>query len=374
MIPLTGVGGLKLFPHRLHVGGNWVSALHQTEKLGSAKTRNPPTRGRWGFNQQAVTERQRIVVSYRAQRQNRNREISLVCEKPRALYNRTFIDMISSSQNSVTMTDSAYHPVRIGAVSYLNSKPLIEGLSELAPECELILDYPSRLADNLADGLLDVALIPSVECLRDPAYEIVSDACVATRGPVMSVKLYSRVPPGEVRSLALDEGSRTSAALARIMLAERFGVEPQLQSLPLDAATDSTDADAILLIGDRAFHRPDEPFVATWDLGQEWLDWTGLPFVFAMWAARSRDDLDGVDEALCRARDNGLKNAGVIARREAPKLGITEQTAMRYLTHNLHFTLGSAERQGLTLFRELAVKLGLVPERADLVFRNYSTA
>ncbi len=272
------------------------------------------------------------------------------------------------------MTESAFHPVRIGAVNYLNSKPLIEGLNELAPDAELILDYPSRLADNLADGLLDVALIPSIECLRDPAYEIVSDACVATHGPVMSVKLYSRVPMGEVRVLALDEGSRTSAALARIMLSERFGVEPELQSLPLDASTSSTDADAILLIGDRAFHRPDEPFVATWDLGEEWLNWTGLPFVFAMWAARSRDDLDGVDEALCRARDMGVRQVNVIARREAAELGITEETAIRYLTCNLHFTLGSAERQSLMLFRKLAVKLGLVPERAGLVFRNYTTA
>ena len=88
--------------------------------------------------------------------------------------------------------------IRIGAVSYLNSKPLIEGLAELAPEADLTLDYPSRLADDLGAGRLDVALIPSVEAFSDPEYEIVSDACVASRGPVLSVKVYFRRPPGSL--------------------------------------------------------------------------------------------------------------------------------------------------------------------------------
>src|SRR5688500_286945 len=95
---------------------------------------------------------------------------------------------------------AAAPPVRIGAVSYLNSKPLIEGLLELAPQAQLILDYPSRLADELAAGRLDVALIPSIESFGDPDYEIISDACVASRGPVLSVKLYFRKAPGDVRS------------------------------------------------------------------------------------------------------------------------------------------------------------------------------
>ena len=95
-------------------------------------------------------------------------------------------------------------PLRIGAVSYLNSKPLIEDLADLARDADLILDVPSRLADDLAASELDVALIPSIEVLRDADYEIVSDACVATRGPVLSVKLFSRVPVEQIRTLALD--------------------------------------------------------------------------------------------------------------------------------------------------------------------------
>jgi len=272
------------------------------------------------------------------------------------------------------MTTSIGRPIRIGAVTYLNSKPLIEGLAALLPEAELTLDYPSRLADELEAGNLDVALVPSVEVLRNPQYEIVSDACVATRGPVMSVKLYSRVPLGEIRSLALDEGSRTSAALARTMLAERYGVDPRLESLPIECSPRSVKTDALLIIGDRAMHPPDEPFFATWDLGEEWLRWSGLPFVFAVWAARGGTDLGAVEEAFCRARDYGVDRAAEIARREAPHLGISETTAVHYLTKNLHFRLGPAERRGLRLFANLSARLGLVPEGVELVFRDCAAA
>lgn len=116
--------------------------------------------------------------------------------------------------------------VCIGAVNYLNSKPLIEGLAEALPQADLQLDFPSRLADRLLAGTLDVALVPSIASLLSPRFEVVSDACVATRGPVLSVKLYSRVRPAEIGTLALDAGSRTSATLVRILLAERHGVFP----------------------------------------------------------------------------------------------------------------------------------------------------
>jgi chorismate dehydratase len=301
---------------------------------------------------------------------------------------------------------------RVGGVSYLNSKPLLEDLSTLAPHADLRLDYPSRLADDLTAGRLDVALIPSVEYFRGRGYEIVSDACVAARGPVLSVKLYARKPWGAIRSLALDQGSRTSATLARILLAERYGVTPSLQPLPLGQTTRDTDADAILLIGDRAMFPPEETFVGTWDLGEEWFQWTGLPFVFAMWVARVNPRhlapgespgadvargvaCDGVDDeeppvidgglngavfnggddiisALEMARDRGVARLEAIARREAPLLGLPLPMTVRYLTENLHYRLGSAERSGLRWFYELAVRNGLAPEGVDLVFRSHA--
>jgi chorismate dehydratase len=260
--------------------------------------------------------------------------------------------------------------VRVGAVSYLNSKPLVEDLSELLPEATVSLDYPSRLADQLATGALDVALIPSVEYMRGTDYEIISDACVATRGPVLSVKLYSRVDPGAIQTLALDEGSRTSATLTRIMLLERYGVDPARQPLPIEMSVQHTDADAVLVIGDRAMHAPTEEFHTVWDLGEEWLAWTGLPFVFAMWVARRGVASSHVEQMLSESRDRGVARISDIALREAAKLNISAESAERYLTDNLFFRLTSAERSGLRLFQQLAVQAGLAPEGVDLVFRN----
>lgn len=260
--------------------------------------------------------------------------------------------------------------VRIGAVSYLNSKPLVEDLSRLLPMADVSLDYPSHLADDLAAGRIDVGLIPSVEAFRDPDYEILSDACVATRGPVHSVKLYSRVPPGLIRTLALDEGSRTSAALARILLHERFGVAPELRPLPLGKNVEHSDADAIVVIGDRAMKPVRESFDTVWDLGQEWAEWTGLPFVFAMWVGRGSVTNADIVRGLAESRDRGVSGLELIAGRESAKLGIPVGVAEKYLKENLHFRLSSAEQSGLQLFQELAVQNGLAPEGVQLVFRQ----
>jgi len=145
--------------------------------------------------------------------------------------------------------------IRVGAVNYLNTKPLICDLEELAGGIELILDVPSRLADGLADGRLDVALIPAIEYFRAGSYTIVPGLSIASRGPVLSVTLFSKVPWPGIRRVALDEGSRTSAALVQILLRKRHGVHPEVVPLPLDRTAEEADADAVLLIGDRAMRR-----------------------------------------------------------------------------------------------------------------------
>lgn len=264
--------------------------------------------------------------------------------------------------------------VRLGAVSYLNSRPLVEDLAELLPSSSIRMDYPSRLADSLAEGDLDVALIPSIEYFRRPGYEIVSDACVAARGEVMSVKLYCRVHPGKIRRIALDEGSRTSATLSRVILAEKYGSYPESEPLSMESMTTDSTADAVLLIGDRAMHTPDESFVEVMDLGQMWYDWTGLPFVFAMWVGHTTADLSGVANALNEARDRGLERVEAIAAAEAPRLGISRRIATDYLTRNLHYRMTSAERSGLQLFHELASSHNLVDQNANLVFADFATA
>src|SRR5947209_1073057 len=126
------------------------------------------------------------------------------------------------------------HPIRVGAVNYLNTKPLICDLDKLAPDIDLSLEVPSRLADLLEQGRLDVALIPVIEYFRGGSYSIVPDIAIASRGPVLSVTLFSRVPWPGIRRVALDEGSRTSAALAQVLLRIRHGVHPELVPLPLD--------------------------------------------------------------------------------------------------------------------------------------------
>lgn len=275
--------------------------------------------------------------------------------------------------------DTGERRPRIGAVSYLNSKPLVVGLADCLPSASIRLDLPSRLATDLSEDRLDVALIPSIEYFRGDHYAVFSDACVAARGPVMSVKVYFRVPPGRVQTLALDEGSRTSAALAQLLLAEKFGVFPRKLPLPLSTVFETAEADAVLVIGDRAMHAPQTRFVETWDLGEEWFEWTGLPFVFALWAgpAQLEDfgvDVAHLDEALGDARDRGVGQIPEIVRTEAPRLGLSNEVAYDYLTSKLHFTLGSAERNGLKLFYQLASQLDLAPKGVELAFRSPQTA
>ncbi len=259
-------------------------------------------------------------------------------------------------------------PLRIGAVQYLNSKPLIEDLPDLFPEADIVTDVPSRLADGLVEGRFDVALVPSVETLRLPGARVISDACVACNGPVRSVKLFGRVPPQQIQTLTLDEGSRTSAALARILLQERYGVQPRLEALPIGASVEAFETDAAVVIGDRAMVPMAAEFSFVWDLGAEWLDWTGLPFVFAMWTAGPKLDVDGLREPFAEARDRGVQNCEEIARCEAARLPISEQDCLSYLQEALVFRLGARERAGLLKFGDLAVQHGFAPKEARFVF------
>jgi chorismate dehydratase len=263
--------------------------------------------------------------------------------------------------------------IRVGAVTYLNARPLMVALAEADPRLELVIDYPSRLADALATGRLDVAMIPSIEYARNPGFSIISDACIACDGPVRSVKLYGRVPVEDIHSLALDEGSRTSAALTLILLKERFGVTPRLLPLPIGATLDDTPADAVLLIGDRGMTSVGGVFEFVWDLGEEWSRWTGLPFVFSLWVARPGVDLRGVASTLAAARDVGLTRLAEIARREAPVIGIPEADCLSYLRDHLEYRLGRRQRLGLERFFALAGRMRLALPDVKLMFYEDST-
>lgn len=258
--------------------------------------------------------------------------------------------------------------IRIGAVNYLNTKPLIHDLESLAPEADLILDVPSRLADMLERDELEVGLIPVIEYFRAGTYRILPDIAIASRGPVLSVTLFSRTPWTNIRRLALDEGSRTSSTLAQVLLRAKYGVKPEIVPLPLDQQAEDADADAVLLIGDRAMHACLPGFAHAFDLGQEWHDWTDLPFVYAVWAVRAGVELGETADALAEAKRRGIAHVGPIAAREAPKLGLDAGFCRRYLNHIIRFDFGPQEQAGLRRFYHLAAELGLARPGMGLEF------
>lgn len=250
--------------------------------------------------------------------------------------------------------------MRIGAVAYLNSKPLILGL-EHEPGVRLSLDLPSRLADGMARGALDAGLIPVAEYLRALDYRFVPGIGISSHGPVHSVLLHSRVPLPNIRSVAMDEGSRTSAALCLILLAKRQRLEPDVRPLPIDQPAAEADADAVLLIGDRAMHAPPPGFSVTWDLGEQWHHWTRRPMVFALWALRPEADAAFAARVLHAAKQRGTAQAAAIARSEAERLRLEPDHCVDYLTRIIRYDLGDEELAGLRLFHRHAADLGLVP-------------
>jgi chorismate dehydratase len=269
--------------------------------------------------------------------------------------------------------DAMMAHIRVGAVNYLNARPLCYRLAEHAPGVILEMDFPSRLADRLRGGELDVALIPSVEYLRwaSLGYEIIPEVSIAARGAVRSVKLFSRVPIPEIERLALDAGSRTSHALARVWLDAAHGVRPgQVELLPMGMPIEESTADAVLLIGDRAMTVGHDHFFGVVDLAEAWTQLTGLPFVFALWVARPGAELGSLPEALLRSRADGLAHADVLAREHGPRLGLDVATCYDYLTRVLSYDLGEPEVRGLLRFAGMAAELGLAPEGVKLVFHS----
>ena len=177
------------------------------------------------------------------------------------------------------------------------------------------------------------------------------------RGPVWSVRLLSRVPVKRIKRLALDEGSRTSAAMVQTLLWEMHGLKPETIPLAIDEAAESVDADAVLMIGDRAMHPARGVYEEIWDLGDRWCRWTELPFVFAMWVARPGVHTERLTNMLESSRDAGVANLESIAAAEAAAQGLTKEDLHRYFAENLHFRMGPGERNGLQTFRRKATAL-----------------
>jgi chorismate dehydratase len=249
--------------------------------------------------------------------------------------------------------------LRLGAVGYLNARPLVYGL-ELAPRFNVRYDLPSECSRLLHEGAIDLGLIPSIEYLRGGPYRIVPDLAIASRGPVASVAIYTTKPMRDVRSIALDTSSRTSVALVSVLCAQLFKIEPTLARRGPNLQAMLADCDAALIIGDIALLLDPPTGVEKIDLGEAWATLTGLPFVYAFWAGRPGvADAEDI-EALQRARNGGVTQSETIAREYFPDSLEHQAAGARYLRDNIKYALGDDERAGLERFYAYAVEAGVV--------------
>jgi chorismate dehydratase len=254
-------------------------------------------------------------------------------------------------------------PARLGAVSYLNTKPLVRGLDRRPDLFALRFDVPSVCAALLHAGDVDLGLIPAIEYLAGD-YAIVPDVAIGSDGPVVSVAIFSTCPMDQVRTLALDLSSRTSAALTRILCARLWEIAPVFAPAQPDIRAMLAGADAALVIGDPALAiNPASYDAVKTDLGEAWQTLTGLPFVYAVWTGRDGAvDSDQV-AALQAARRQGEHETAAIAREVAAGDAGAAEKALAYLRDTLKYRLGPREIAGLERFHALAVDLGLASHR-----------
>ena len=259
--------------------------------------------------------------------------------------------------------------LRIGIVDYLNSWPLAWGFlsGRLADGYEVLYCSPAEVADLLARGELDVGLVPSIEAGRIPGLGVVPGLCVAATHEVRSVLLVSRKPVEEIRRVALDENSRTSAALVQIVLEACHGVRPEVTTRSPDLDEMLRDADAALVIGDPAL-RVDRESFRILDLAAAWRQLTGRPFVFAVWAVRYGVETATLVQDLRISLGQAFEEMGQIIERAVTELSLTPEVVERYLLRHLRFALGPEELAGLEEFYRRAKEFSLLDRDAGLRF------
>lgn len=270
--------------------------------------------------------------------------------------------------------------LRVGAVSFLNTKPLIYPLldKEIQADIALSLDVPSRVAARLRDTRLDVGLIPIIEYFRanrsGTNYCILPDISIASNGGVQSIQLFSRVPVHEIRRIALDTSSRSSVALLKVLLAEQYGISPAF-TMCAPTVKPSTALEnrqyppfeAVLLIGDPALRHLGTTEYSV-DLGEAWYKLTGLPFVYACWVARADASLGDLPQTLLESKERGIAQIPEIAQVEARKLGLPETLCLDYLQNRIKYDLDESAIAGIELFYKFAVKNNLAPPCRSLNF------
>ena len=266
--------------------------------------------------------------------------------------------------------------LRISAISYLNTAPLMWDFEhgEAARDFHISYTLPSGCAQALADGTADIGIIPAAAYAQIPGLLVLPDVAIASRRAVRSILLVSKVPPSEAHSIALDTSSMTSVALLKILFEKWLGGERRFTSMPPDLDAMLTDHDACLLIGDPAL-RVNRSRYHTLDLAEEWIRFTGKPFLFAFWAVRvaalaEADPSLDLAAMFRESRDHGLaqKNLDQIAEEWALRLSISKADIQNYLTENIYYGLDSDCLEGLRLFYRLATEIGVLPAAPPLRF------
>jgi chorismate dehydratase len=259
--------------------------------------------------------------------------------------------------------------LRVGIVNYLNSRPLGWGFLKghhadlFSPSCH----PPAMVARLLSQGNLEVGLIPSIEVQRIPNLRVLPDLCVGATQEVRSVLLVSRVPIEDIRRVALDQNSRTSAALVRILLRERLGRNPEYLPHRPEIPRMLGEADAALIIGDPAL-QVDRSAYYVLDLAAEWRALTGLPFVFAVWAIRPEVQVPDLSFYFKSSFRYGMSSLDTLVREAAAELGLDSADVRSYLTENLRFLLQEEEIAGLEEFYRRAHEHGLILEPKPIDF------
>jgi chorismate dehydratase len=280
-------------------------------------------------------------------------------------------------------------PLRISAISYLNTAPLMWDFEhrKVGSEFEISYTLPSACARALEAGTADIGIIPAAAYAQVPGLIVLPGVAIASRRPVRSILLVSRVPVEKIRTVALDTSSLTSVALTKILFEKWLGGGKTFASMAPNIEEMLSQHDAGLLIGDPAL-QIDRSRYFTLDLAEEWIRHTGKPFVFAFWAVRekalcgdsrprlsaSRSDARAPEQDLAavfqQSRDHGLEPANLdqITREWAPRLGLEESAVRAYLTENIYYHLDAACLEGLQLFYRYASEIGALPAAPEMRF------
>lgn len=267
--------------------------------------------------------------------------------------------------------------LRISAISYLNTAPLMWDFEHGPAGSDFDISYtlPSGCAAALQAGLADIGIIPAAAYASIPELVILPDVAIAARRAVRSILLVSKVDLDQVQTVALDTSSLTSVALTKVIFSRWLGGGRMFTPMPPQLDRMLAEHDAALVIGDPAL-QVDRTRYLTFDLAEEWIRFTGKPFVFAFWAVRAAALVDAgaldLPAIFQQSRDHGLKadNVDAIARLWGSRLGMTATAVKEYLTENIEYFLGSDTLDGLLLFYRYAAECGALPTAPTLHFHE----